>query len=282
MMRRDDGRRSGRNMNLQRIEVPVSGMDCAECTQHVQQAIAALPGVEQVDVLLASEKAIITLDPARVTIPMIRQAVAGAGYSVPTEDGRRTTDNPPDSVVRRSSSVEFSNRLGILLLAIFGAVLLIVLAGEWLGWMEAITSRVPFVIGAILVLLAGAPVFRQVIRAARHKQILSHTLMSLGVLAALAVGQWLTALIVLFFIYVGEYVESFTTERARGALRDLQALTPQTARVERGEAEIELPIEQVRVGQVVVVRPGEKIPVDGEVIAGHATVNQATITGEAM
>jgi len=269
-------------MNLQRIEVPVSGMDCAECTQHVQQAIAALPGVEQVDVLLASEKAIITLDPARVTIPMIRQAVAGAGYSVPTEDGRRTTDNPPDSVVRRSSSVEFSNRLGILLLAVFGAVLLIVLAGEWLGWIQAITSRVPYIIGAILVLLAGAPVFRQVIRAARHKQILSHTLMSLGVLAALAVGQWLTALIVLFFIYVGEYVESFTTERARGALRDLQALTPQTARVERGEAEIELPIEQVRVGQVVVVRPGEKIPVDGEVIAGHATVNQATITGEAM
>ncbi|HZQ10149.1 MAG TPA: cation-translocating P-type ATPase [Anaerolineae bacterium] len=274
---------------MQTLQVPIAGMDCAECTQHVQQAIAALSGVEKVDVLLASEKAIITLDPARVTMPMIREAVAGAGYVVPTEDSGRTTEKlidsgspPSSSVVRPPSAVEFSKHLGILLLAIFGAVLLIVLAGEWLGWMEAITSRVPFVIGAILVLLAGASVFRKVIRAALHKQILSHTLMSLGVLAALAVGQWLTALIVLFFIYVGEYVERFTTERARGALRDLQALAPQTARVERDEAEIELPIEQVHVGEIIVVRPGEKIPVDGVVVAGQATVNQATITGEAM
>src|SRR5581483_10280840 len=113
MMRRDDGRRSGRNMNLQRIEVPVSGMDCAECTQHVQQAIAALSGVEKVDVLLASEKAIITLDPARVTMPMIREAVAGAGYVVPTEDSGRTTEKlidsgspPSSSVVRPPSAVE--------------------------------------------------------------------------------------------------------------------------------------------------------------------------------
>ena len=70
---------------LQVLEVPVKGMDCAECTQHVQHAIAALPGIQSVDVFLASEKAVIHLDPQRVSLPAIRQAVAGAGYSVPDQ-----------------------------------------------------------------------------------------------------------------------------------------------------------------------------------------------------
>src|SRR5947209_3180343 len=70
--------------NLQTLEIPVAGMDCTACTQHVQQAIAKLPGVESVNVLLSSEKAIIRLDPTQVQLSMIQQAVEGAGYTVPT------------------------------------------------------------------------------------------------------------------------------------------------------------------------------------------------------
>src|SRR3954451_9463856 len=81
---------------------------------------------------------------------------------------------------------------------------------------------------------------------------------------------------------VGDYAEHFTTERGRRAVKDLMALAPQTARVERAGVELEVPISQVRVGEIVVVRPGETIPVDGEVVAGQATINQAAITGEAM
>ncbi|HEU5434534.1 MAG TPA: cation-translocating P-type ATPase, partial [Thermomicrobiales bacterium] len=103
-----------------------------------------------------------------------------------------------------------------------------------------------------------------------------------GVLAALAVGQWATAAVVVFFMRIGDYAERFTTERGRRAVKDLMALAPRTARVERDGDEIDLPVEQVQVGEVVVVRPGETIPVDGDVVAGQATVNQATITGEAM
>ena len=102
------------------------------------------------------------------------------------------------------------------------------------------------------------------------------------VLAALAVGEWATAAVVVFFMRVGEYAESFTTERARRAVKDLTAMAPQTARVEREGTEHEVPVTEVQVGETVVVRPGESIPVDGEVIAGHATVDQATITGESM
>lgn len=112
--------------------------------------------------------------------------------------------------------------------------------------------------------------------------MISHTLMSIGALAALIVGQWATAVVVVFFMRVGEYAEHFTTERARRAVKDLTAMAPQMARVEREGREIELPVGEVHVGDVVVVRPGEHIPIDGDVVSGQATINQAAITGEAM
>ena len=140
----------------------------------------------------------------------------------------------------------------------------------------------PLPVGLLIVLAFGYPVFRNVIEATLRRQVVAHTVMTIGVLAALAVGQWATAAVVVFFMRVGDFAEHFTTERGRRAIKDLMALAPQTARVERDEAEVEVPIAQVRAGDIVIVRPGETIPVDGEVIAGQATVNQATITGEAM
>jgi Cu+-exporting ATPase len=258
---------------LQTLQVPVKGMDCAECTQHVQHAIAALPGVASVDVFLASEKAIVRLDPAQVDLPAIRQAVAGAGYEVPTADSAEPPPSPMGDLTRRVLTL-----FGL----VFGAVLLIVVAGEWLGLFETLTRRVPWPLGLAAVLIAGYPVFRNVVRAALKGQVISHTLMTLGVLAAMAVGEWATAAVVVFFMRVGDYAETFTTERARRAVKDLAAMAPQTARVERDGAEHEIPIAEVRPGETVVVRPGEKIPVDGEVVGGRATVDQAAITGESM
>jgi Cd2+/Zn2+-exporting ATPase/Cu+-exporting ATPase len=248
-------------------------MDCAECTEHVQKAISSLPGVQAADVLLASEKAIVRLDPALVDLQAIRQAVHSAGYSIP-----ENAPAPETTLAMRDLTRRVMTLFGI----VFGAVLFIVVIGEWFGLFEALTERVPFAVGLGLVLLTGFPVFINVIRAALKKQVTSHTLMSLGVLAALAVGQWATAAVVVFFMRVGDYAESFTTERARDALRDLTALAPQAARVERDGKESNVPIAEVKIGDVVIVRPGEKIPVDGQVISGHATIDQSTITGESM
>ncbi len=257
---------------LKTITLPISGMDCAECTQHVQHAIAALPGVESVDVFLASEKATIKLDPALVELNAIRSAVAGAGYGVPATEVA-TTSQPFNN---------FTRRVLTLFGVVFGAVLFVVVVGEWLGLFEQLTERVPFPIGVALVVVSGFPIFVNVIRAALKRQVIAHTMMSLGVLAALAVGQWATAVVVVFFMRVGDYAENFTTERARRAVKDLTALAPQTARVEHDGDEVEIPVAQVVVGQTVVVRPGETIPVDGEVISGQATVDQSAITGESM
>ena len=259
--------------NLQTLEVPIKGMDCAECTQHVQHAISKLDGVKSVDVLLAAEKAIIQLDPEKVDMPAIRKAVTSAGkYSVP-----ETVPLPSTQLMG-----DFNRRLIILLVVVFSIILAIVVAGEWLGLFKYLDNLIPFPVGVLIVILGGLPIFRNVIRTTLKRQVISHTLMTLGVIAALAVGEWVTAAIVVVFMRVGEYVENFTTEGARRAVKELTAIAPQTARVERDGAEMEIPVTEVMVGEFVIVRPGEKIPVDGEVINGQATINQAAITGESM
>jgi Cd2+/Zn2+-exporting ATPase/Cu+-exporting ATPase len=202
----------------------------------------------------------------------IRKAVTGAGYSVP--------DSAPQAV--KQPYADFTRRVGTLLAIVLGAVLFVIVVGEWMGLFEQLTERVPFAVGLVLVAIAGWPIFVNVARAALKKKITSHTLMTLGVLAALGVGQWATAAVVVFFMRVGDYVENFTTERARRAVKDLTALAPQTARVERDGVETDVPIANVIVGDTVIVRPGETIPVDADVIDGHATVDQAAITGESM
>ena len=258
------------------VEFPVQGMDCAECALHVQQAIEKVPGVRSANVLLGAEKAIVRLDANLVDMPTLRRAVEGAGYQVPTKD------TPPVPAV----PANFTRRVLTFFALFFGAVLFIVVAGEWLGLFANITALVPFWLGALLVLVTGWPIFANVIQATARRQVTSHTLMTIGVMAALAVGQWATAAVVVFFMRVGDYAEKFTAEGARRGVKELAALAPQTARVERagdhGDEEVELPIAAVQIGDVVIVRPGELIPVDGEVIAGHATINQATITGESV
>lgn len=264
---------------LQTLEISISGMDCVECTQHVQRALETLKGVESVKVFLASEKAIVRLDPALVDHSSIRKAVQGAGYDVPVT---KPAVSGGASTQPQQSAQEFSRRLNVLLISVFTMILGTVIFGEGLGFFDFLNERVPFVLGLALVMAAGYPVFLNVIRATIRRQIISHTLMTLGVIAALAVGQWATAALVVVFMRIGDYVENFTTESARRAVKELTALIPQAARVVRDGAETEIPVNELRLGETVIVRPGEKIPVDGEVTGGQATVDQSAITGESM
>ena len=259
--------------NLQTLEIPISGMDCAECTQHVQHAIEKLPGVQSVNVFLGTEKAVVQLDPTQVDVPTIRTAVQGAGYDVPASDSPKV-----DPV----SMGDFNRRLTILLVSVFAIILSVVIFGEGLGLFDFLNDLIPFPLGVVIVIAGGYPVFMNVIRATLKRQIISHTLMTIGVIAALVVGQWVTAALVVVFMRVGDYVENFTTESARRAVKELTSLAPQTARVERDGAEVEVPVAEVKVGETIIVRPGEKIAVDGEVISGQATIDQSAITGESM
>ena len=260
-------------MELITTVVPIEGMDCAECTRHVQHAIAQVPGVYSVEVYLASEKAIIQHQPDSVDLSAIRRAVAFAGYSVPVGEEGKPASTPPS---------DYAKPILTLLAILFGVILFIVVVGEGLGLFESISTKIPWSISLVIVILIGYPAFYNVLRATLNRQIIAHTLMTLGVLAAIAVGEWATAAVVAFFMRVGDYVERFTTERARQSFKDLSRLAPQTARLQQDGWEIEVPIGQVQIGDTVVIRPGEQIPIDGEVLSGYAIVDQSTITGESM
>jgi Cd2+/Zn2+-exporting ATPase/Cu+-exporting ATPase len=145
------------------LEVPIKGMDCAECTMHVQHAIAALPGVESVNVYLASEKAAIRLDQTLVDLPAIRKAVEGAGYSVPD------TAAPP---VASSPLGDFTRPILTLFGVVFGVVLFVVVIGEWFGLFDRRRAGA-WPIGVAIVLIGGSNL-RNVIRATLHRQVISH------------------------------------------------------------------------------------------------------------
>lgn len=256
------------------VELSIKGMDCADCARHVKDAIEAVPGVVGVEILLTAQKAVVRFDPAETGPREIQRTVEGAGYSVVTPEAELSAKAP--------FLGQFTRHVLVLFGVVFGAVLFVVVIGEWLGLFEAVTRRVSWPVWLASVLLGGWPVFSNVVKAALRRRITSHTLMTIGALAAVVVGEWAAAVIVVFFMRIGDYVETFTAERARRALKDLTAMAPQTARVERNGAEEEVPVDEVRIGETVIVRPGEKVPVDGEVIGGQATVDQATITGESM
>ena len=264
-----------------RIELPVVGMDCAHCAQSVQQALNAVPGVTRVDVLLGAEKAIVLVSPGFADQTPLREAVASAGYSSPIPSAPETTITElPDA----PSAAAISRQVLTILSIVAAVILLLVVGGEWLGWLDPLTDRVPFPVGVALVLAFGFPVFRNVVRATLRRQVISHTLMSIGVVAALAVGQWETAAIVVLFMRIGDLTERLTTDRGRRAVRELAALAPRSARVVDGASDIEteVPIDRVRPGDIVVIRPGGMVPVDGTVVSGSASVSQAAITGESM
>ena len=198
------------------------------------------------------------------------------------DGGARCTDTPAGSTTSSEPLGGFTRQVLTLFGVVVGAVLFVVVLGEWLGLFELYTKRVPWPVGLAIVLIGGLPVFRAVLRATLRRRVTSHTLMTVGVMAALAVGEWATAMVVVLFMRVSDFAERFTTERARRAIKSLAALAPQTARVVRAGVEADVPLADVHVGETVVVRPGEEVPVDGMVIAGHATVDQSTITGESM
>jgi len=261
-------------MNKRQTEITVKGMDCAGCARSVKQALEQLDGVEAAQVLLSSEKAqITTSDSCSLDLPAFKKAVEDIGYHVPGQgsDGKLSGHEETKDLARRSFRL-----FGL----VFGLILLVIVGGEWMGLFQKITVYVPFWVGTLIVLITGYPVFKKVIQAALNKQVTPHALMALGALSALAAGEWVTAAIVVFFMRTGDFIEHYTTDKARDSIRTLTDLAPQSAvRIVGGE-EQEVPVSEIRKGDHIVVRSGAQIPVDGHVLEGSATVNEASITGE--
>ena len=161
-------------------------MDCASCVTHVRTALEGVDGVASAEVLLGAEKAVVEYDDSRADRNRLMQAVVSAGYSVPHEVP--SANNSP--VSRLAEGESFGRRAIAVTGLVFGAVLLVVVGGEWLGLFEAATRTIPFPVGVGIVVLIGWPALLGVVRATLRGRVISHTLMMVGVVAALAIGQW--------------------------------------------------------------------------------------------
>ena len=253
----------------ERVDLPVSGMTCAACARTIERTLADTAGVERARVNLATNTATVEYQPSRVKVADFVAAIEDLGYGVP-----KTAAAEP--VYRRR-----------LLVAIVLAtpVLALGMSHRW-PWLQlALTAPVVF--------YCGAPFYAAAWRALRHFSANMNSLIALGTGAAFLYSLWETlhgghevyyeaAAVIIALILLGRTLEARAQSQAGAAIRRLMDLQPPTARVMRDGAEAEMPVEDVRAGDVVVVRPGERIPVDGTVESGESAVDEAMLTGESM
>ena len=152
-----------------------------------------------------------------------------------------------------------------------------------ISWSGVLRPLVPFDIAGILAaLLGGLPLLRMAYLDLRAGSVTSEVAMTIGMIAALSIGEFTSAAVIAFFMLIAESLDEFTIDRSRSAIRELVETSPKTAVVRRNDLEEEVDMSEVRPDDVVVVKSGERVPVDGVIVAGQASVNQAPITGESM
>ncbi len=285
----------------QAIELTVPGVCCIECGQGVDAALRATPGVTGVRILGTSEKVLVTYRNGTATPSDLLHAVERAGHHVQVwrsaqigmvENGLGAGTQmvaldaiaPEDATHGRRTPWQVGDRtfatLRLALLGLVAAIALAGIAGESLGLLRGAIDLVPAPLAIAAVILGGYPIFRRAYLGLRIRRVNTDLVMTVGILAAAAIREFESAALIVFFVTVAHYLEDLTIGRARRAVEQLAALAPKTARVKGPAGEIEVGIDALRPGDVVVVRPGERIPVDGKVVSGQSSVNQAPITGE--
>ena len=261
------------NVVSKTIELSVKGMDCADCAIHVEHAVGALPGVSRAQVFLMTEKGIVEFDPLRVDERKIIRAVESAGY--------RASIAGQDSA-QHSRAARLADNVRLAFIGVVGMLAVVAFVAERTGLVEAALNRIPPWLALLAVLSGGIPIFIAAIKGLLVRQINADVLMTVGILAATALGEFTAAAMIVFFMTVAHFLESFTTGKSREAIRALVRIAPQTARVLCDGTEVEVGLEQLKVSDQVIIRPGEQVPVDGRVLSGHSAVDQAAITGESL
>jgi Cd2+/Zn2+-exporting ATPase len=247
--------------DLARSVVRVEGMDCASCAATVEKRAAALPGMRRAVVNFATGRLDAEHDPG-LSVQDIEKAVRDAGYGVGrTEEVERTPFwHTPRAIAVYASALLFA--LGLAL--------------GFLGAPDA--ARVGAYATAIVV--GGLPIFRAALAGVRTKHLDMNVLMSAATVGAVGLGEWAEAASVVVLFAAGNALQVYAIDRTRGVVRALVRLAPDEVLVRRGTGEVVVPADEVGVGETVIVRPGERLAVDGEVVEGASAVDEAPVTGE--
>ncbi len=289
----------GAVMHEEQLTLPVKGMHCASCVSKVEAALKGVPGVRQASVNLATEKATLALVPGQVAVADLRRAVRAVGYEIPEE--ARSQAEAPD---RERAERERENRLLRIKFLVGAGLSLPVLLGSFpqvFPWGPAFLQNpwVQLVLATPVQFRVGWQFHRGFWNDTVHRSASMNSLVSIGTNAAyffsVAVTLWPhtfmplgamtyydTAAVLMTLIVLGRWLEARARGRTSEAIRRLVALAPKTARVLRDGREEDVPISEVAAGDVIRVRPGEKIPVDGEVVDGASAVDESMLTGESL
>ncbi len=249
-----------------KVVINISNIHCGDCALNIEKSVEHLPGILSADVSYVLSSATVYFDPYRVDVDRIKKAITKPGYVVKEGLVERTR-----TFWRESSHFIFMAASGITL----GLSTI-------LGWVSLGPPYLADAFAILSLIIGGYPVLKSAVKAALIPDLNVDTLVSIASIAAASVGAYLEAAAVIFIMLLGEFLEHLTVEKARKAITSLIQLSPKTAWVRRDGKDVLVPIEEVKPGEVVIVKPGERIPVDGKIVSGCGMVNQSTLTGESI
>ncbi|HET9861436.1 MAG TPA: heavy metal translocating P-type ATPase [Nocardioidaceae bacterium] len=284
----------------------IGGMTCASCVGRVEKALNRLDGVVEARVNLATEVAVVRYDAAAVQLDEMTAAVAAAGYTgtprvtVASEDPEPAAAETEDHGAQRDAELADLKRKWQVSLTVGLSMMVLMyvpISVDTMDWLMAVL----LVVSTTVQLWAGRSFFSAAWAAARHGATNMNTLVALGTGVAYGYSAFVTlwptaaeswglplhvyfesAMVITALILMGRWMEGRAKKRTAAAIRALVGLAPKTARVLREEGELDIPIDDVVVGDLVRIRPGEKIPVDGTVTEGASTVDESMLTGESL
>jgi len=288
------------------MTLPVEGMTCASCVARVENALKAADGIESASVNLATEKVTVSFDPAKTDTSRMSQAVEHAGYRLVLPSTDRRSNEPTYERTNESSFRKLKREF------LLGAVLTIpIMAVSMIGmtdWFMALSpftmteiNRLLLVATTVVMVASGKRFFSVAWNLARHGSVDMNTLVAVGTGSAYIYSativlfpRWLsvsdpsghiyfdTAATIITLILMGRLLESKAKLRTTDAIKKLVNLQPKTALIRRNGVEVDVPVGEVLHNEVFIVRPGEKIPVDGMILKGTSSVDESMVTGESM
>lgn len=246
----------------------ISGMDCADCAQKLEKRVNAIPGTKDVRVNYGAAKMTLEYDGDSANILRV---VKQAGYSA--------MEHKEGAFYHSAEKSFWRGNVKALTTLVSAVVFLIAFSLSFSGLLSEFILNVIY---AVVIIIGGQRIAKSGFSGLKSRTIGIDFLMTIAVLGAAAIGQWEEGGAVVVLFSLGETLEAYAMERTRRSIRSLMDLTPQEASVRRDGAEMRLAVEDIRLSDILIVKPGEKLAMDGIVWKGHSAVNQAPITGESV
>ena len=290
---------AGFGVEHETFSFPVEGMTCSACAGRIEKALSRLPGVVQANVNVALERADVDVIAGAVSLESLANAVERAGYQARIS-GAAGDQARAEEEHRAREQAQLDRERRILMLSIaLTAPLVIQMIAQFLGFTEFhLMPYVELLLATPVQFVIGARFYKGAWNALRNRSGNMDVLVVMGTTAAYFYSWYLMATlgtaaqgalyfeasaVIITLVLLGKFMEARAKRGTTAAIRQLMDLRPQTARVRRADgSEVELPIAEVRSGAMVIVRPGERIPVDGEVVAGRSELDESLITGESL